>query len=77
MDSLWTSKNIASLDGSYYEAIELSISQNTFSYLEMFSTQYRKKLQLKITKKQINIANLINIYTNKYTYIIFDENDSK
>ena len=28
-------------------------------------------------KKRMNIANLINIYTNIYTYIICDENDSK
>ena len=33
-------------------------------------------LQLKITKK-MNIANFINTYTNIYTYIICDENDSK
>ena len=37
----------------------------------------KKTLQLKITKKPTNIANFINIYTNKYTYIIYDENDSK
>ena len=34
-------------------------------------------LQLKITKKRMNIANFINIYTNIYTYIICDKNDSK
>ena len=40
-----------------------------------------KTLQLKITKKRMNIANFINIYANNiqniYTYIICDENDSK
>ena len=37
-----------------------------------------KALQLKITKEnEMNIANFINIYTNIYTYIICDENDSK
>ena len=36
-----------------------------------------KTLQLKITKKGMNIANFINIYTNIYTYIKCDENDSK
>ena len=36
-----------------------------------------KALQLKLTKKRTNIANFINIYTNIYTYIICDENDSK
>ena len=35
-----------------------------------------KTLQLKITKKIMNIANFINIYINTYTYIICDENDS-
>ena len=28
-------------------------------------------------KKRVNKANFINIYTNTYTYIICDENDSK
>ena len=28
-------------------------------------------------QKRMNIANFINIYTNIYTYIICDENDSK
>ena len=28
-------------------------------------------------KKRMNIANFINIYTNIYTYIICDKNDSK
>ena len=28
-------------------------------------------------KKRVNITNLINIYTNTYTYIICDKNDSK
>ena len=36
-----------------------------------------KTLQLKITKKRRNVANFINIYTNIYTYILYDENDSK
>ena len=36
-----------------------------------------KALQLKLTKQRIDIANFINIYTNIYTYIICDENDSK
>ena len=34
-----------------------------------------KTLQLKIMLT--NIANFINIYTNNYTYIVCDENDSK
>ena len=35
-------------------------------------------MQMEITKKKKkNIANFINIYTNIYTDIICDENDSK
>ena len=37
-----------------------------------------KTLKLKITKKKgMNIANFINMYTNIYTCIICDDNDSK
>ena len=52
MDSLRTPRNITSLDGSCYEAIDSAISQNIFSYLKMFSMQCRKTLQLRITKKE-------------------------
>ena len=74
MDSLRTPGNITSLDESYYEAIDSSISQNIFSYLKMFSMQCRK---VEDNKKCMNIANVINIYTTIYTYTICDENDSK
>ena len=77
MDSLWTLRNITSLDGSCYEAIDSSISQNIFSYLKMFSMQCRKNITVEDNKKRMNIANFINIYTNIYTYIICDKNDSK
>ena len=77
MDSLWTLRNITSLDGSCYEAIDSSISQNTFSYLKTFSIQCRKDTTAEDNKKNINIANFINIYANIYTYIICDENNSK
>ena len=77
MDSLWAPRNITSLDGSYYEAIGSSISQNVFSYLKVFSMQCRKNITVEDNKKRMNIANFINIYTNIYNYIIFDENDSK
>ena len=70
-------QNITSLDGSSYEAIHSSISQNIFSYLKMFSMQCRKNITVEDNKKRMNIANFINIYTNIYTYIICDENDSK
>ena len=32
---------------------------------------------VKDNKKRINITNFINIYTNTYTYTIYDKNDSK
>ena len=76
MDSLWTLRNITSLDGSCYEAIDSSISQNIFSYLKMFSMQCRKNITVE-DKKRMNITNFINKYTNIYTYIICDKNDSK
>ena len=37
-----STQNIPSLDGSSYEVIHSSISQNIFSYLKMFSMQCRK-----------------------------------
>ena len=36
-----------------------------------------KILQLKITKKRVNIANFLNIYIYIYTYIICNENENK
>ena len=52
MHSLWTPKNITSLDGLCYEVIDSLISHNIFSYFKMFSMQCRKTLQLKTTKKE-------------------------
>ena len=56
-----------------------SISQNIFSDLKMFSMQYRKNITVEDNKqnKKMNITNFINIYTNIYTYIICNKNDSK
>ena len=70
-------KNIKSLDGLSYEAIHSSISQNICSYLKMFSMQSRKNITVQDNKKRMNITNFINKYTNIYTYIICDKNDSK
>ena len=70
-------QNIISHDGSCYEAIHSSISQNIFSYLKMFSMQCRKNITVEDNKKRMNITNFINIYTNIYTYIKCDKNDSK
>ena len=36
-----------------------------------------KTLQLKITKKRMNITNFINIYKNIYTDMICDDDESK
>ena len=77
MDSLWTPRNVTSLDGSCYEAIDSSILQNIFSYLKMFSIQCRKNIAVEDNKERMNIATFIYIYTNIYTYIICDENDPK
>ena len=63
MDSLWTPRNITSLDGLCYKAIDSAISQNIFSYLKMFNMQCRKKITVEDNKKRMNIVNFINIYT--------------
>ena len=72
-----TRKNITSLDELCYDAIDLSISQNIFTYIKMFRMQCRKNITVEDNKKRMNIFNFINIYANIYTYIICDENDSK
>ena len=58
-----STQNITSLDGSSYEAIHSSISQNIFSYLKMFSMQCRKIITVEENKERMNITNFINIYT--------------
>ena len=70
-------QNITSLDGPSNEAIHSSISQNILSYLKMISMQCRKNITVEYNKKRMNITNIINKYTNIYTYIICDKNDSK
>ena len=72
-----STQNITSLDGSSYEAIHSSISQNIFSYLKMFSMQCRKIITVEDDKKRMNITNFVIIYTNIYLHIICDKNDSK
>ena len=64
-------QKIASLDGSGYEAIQSSISKNTFPYLNMFSIQCRNNITVKDNKNRMNIANFINIYTNIYIPILY------
>ena len=72
-----STQNITSLDGSSYEAVHSSISQNIFSYLKMFNMQCRKIITVEDNKKRMNIANFINKYTNIYTYIICEQNNPK
>ena len=60
------------IDRPCYEAIDLLISQDIFSYLKMFSMQYRKN-RVEDNKKRMNIASYINVYT----LAICDKNDSK
>ena len=43
----------------------------------MFGMQCRKNITVEENKKRMNIANFKNMYTNIYTYIICDNNDSK
>ena len=68
MDSLRTSRNITSLDGSCYEVIDSSISQNSFSYLKMVSRQCRRNIRAEDNKKRMNIANFTNIHIYRYIY---------
>ena len=70
-------QNITSLNGSSYEAIHSSISQNIFAYLQMFNMQCRKIITVEDNKKRMNITNFINICTNIEICIICDKNDSK
>ena len=65
-----STQNITSLDGSNYEAIHSSISQNIFSYLKMFSIQCRKNITVEDNKKRMNITNFINKDTNVYNKCI-------
>ena len=62
MDSLWTPRNITSLDGLCYEAIDSSILQNIFSYLKIFSMQCRKNIT--VEKKKC-----IYIYTPTHPWL--------
>ena len=77
MDSLWTTRIITSLDGWGYEAIDSSISQNTFSYIKMFSMKCRNNIAVENNKKSMKIADFINIHTNIYTYIICEYESKK
>ena len=66
-----STQNITPLDGSSYEAIHSSISQNIFSYLKIFSMQCRKIITVEDNNKRMNITNFIDIYTNIYIYLYY------
>ena len=65
------------------EMMDGAIKQSThqfhkiFFYLKMFSMQCRKNITFGDNKKRMNIANFMNVYTNIYTNIICDGNDSE
>ena len=69
-----TLKYDGSLDESCYKAIDSSISQNIFSYLEMFSIQCRKNMT-EDNKKRMNVVNFMNIYIYKYMYLYYTWQD--
>ena len=71
VDSLWTPRNVTSLDGLCYEAIDSSVPKNIFSYLKMFSMQCRKSITVEDNRKRMSIANFINIYIYKYVYLYY------
>ena len=48
-----------------------------FHISKCLASNAEKTLQLKITKKRMNINNFINTYTSIYTYILCDETESK
>ena len=66
-----TRKNITSLDELCYDAIDLSISQNIFTYIKMFRMQCRKNITVEDNKKRMNIGNLIIIYIQIYIPILY------
>ena len=77
MDSLWASR-------ISHHLMDRAMKQSTHQFHKIFfhiskclACNAEKLLQLKITKKRMNITNFINIYTNIDTYIICDKNDSK
>ena len=64
--------------------MDRDMKQSTHQFHKLFfhtskclARNTEKTFQLKRAKKRMNIGNFINIYTNIYTYIICDENDSK
>ena len=65
IDSLGTPRNITPIEGSCYEVIDSSISQEIFQYLKMLSTQCRKNIKVKITKIYIPMLYVTRMTQNK------------
>ena len=65
IDSLGTPRNITPIEGSCYEVIDSSISQEIFPYLKMLSTQSRKNIRVKITKIYIPMLYVTRMTQNK------------
>ena len=76
MDSILTPRSTTSLDGSCYEAIDSSISQIFFHISKCIASNAEKRITIEDNKKRMNIDNFMNIYTNIYSHIMRDKNDS-
>ena len=74
MDSLWAPRIWNHLMD---QAIKHEFHKIFFYLSKYLACNAEKILQLKIRKKKMNITNFINIYTNIYTYMLCDKNDSK
>ena len=68
MDSLWAPR-------ISHHLMDRAMKQSTHQFHKIFF--HISKCLACNAEKLLNITNFINIYTNIYTYIICDENDSK
>ena len=64
--------------------MDRAMKQSTHQFRKIFfhiskylACHAKKNIAVEDNKKRINIANFIDIYTNIYTCIICDDNDSK
>ena len=64
--------------------MDRAMKQSTHQFRKIFfhiskylACNAKKNIAVEDNKKRINIANFIDIYTNIYTCIICDDNDSK
>ena len=64
--------------------MDRAMKQSTHQFRKMFfhiskylACNAKKNIAVEDNKKRINIANFTDIYTNIYTCIICDDNDSK